>query len=68
MGTKICYKCNVEKSITEYHKNLDRKDGLNNWCKKCKLLSVKIYYKNNIEKRKKYVFVNTQRIKKHKKE
>lgn len=32
---KICEKCKIEKSLTEFPKNKTRKDGLSNWCKNC---------------------------------
>jgi hypothetical protein len=33
---KICTKCQVSKSLTEFHKNRTRKDGLNEQCKSCR--------------------------------
>lgn len=35
METKICSYCKIEKSIEEFHKNKNGKDGLNYYCKKC---------------------------------
>lgn len=34
--TKVCTKCGVEKPLTEFGKNKNSKDGMQNWCKKCK--------------------------------
>ena len=35
MESKVCTRCKVDKSFTEYHKHPDRKDGLQSWCKNC---------------------------------
>ena len=35
MKFKTCTKCHNVKSISEFHKNKSKKEGLNNWCKKC---------------------------------
>jgi hypothetical protein len=32
---KICSKCKIEKSIEEFYKNNQNKDGLKSWCKDC---------------------------------
>jgi hypothetical protein len=34
--TKVCSKCHIEKPLTEFGKNKNNKDGMQNWCKKCK--------------------------------
>jgi DNA-directed RNA polymerase specialized sigma24 family protein len=34
-STKVCTKCNKEKSISEFGKNSRQKDGLHYWCKDC---------------------------------
>ena len=52
---KKCYKCQIEKSITEFHKNKARKDGIEPKCKICVLEYSKNHYKNNMEHRKKLV-------------
>ena len=65
MKTKICYKCKKRKSISEFTKNKNSKDGLSWWCKKCnkeyrienkkKLLEYqKEYYQKNRKQRLKY--------------
>ena len=57
METKICNICKIEKSISEYHKNKNRKDGLSSNCKICAINRSNAYYKNNkniiLEKNKK---------------
>lgn len=40
---KICSKCNLEKEISEFHKDKGFKDGLYRWCKFCKKNYDKIY-------------------------
>ena len=52
---KKCYKCKIEKSITEFHKNKAKKGGINSKCKICVLEYSKKYYKNNTEKKKQLV-------------
>ena len=34
-ATKFCSKCQETKPITEYHKNITNKDGLQCWCRTC---------------------------------
>lgn len=36
MQTKICTKCNVEKALTEFHKDKKGKYGVRSHCKECK--------------------------------
>ena len=50
METKICSKCKVEKDICEYHKDKNKKDGLNTYCKLCAINHSKEYYEKNKEK------------------
>lgn len=47
---KICTKCDLEKAITEFHRDKSRKDGLANRCKPCVIAHVKQYYTNNRSK------------------
>jgi len=58
---KTCNKCCVEKDLSEFHKNKDKKDGLQSECKDCmrnrlevyrnqNKVKVKEYYQNNLEK------------------
>ena len=39
---KICTKCKIDKSLSEYNNNRRYKDGFESWCKKCKSLYYKI--------------------------
>jgi hypothetical protein len=50
MNTKICSKCLVEKSYSEYYKNKSNNLGIESFCKDCS----KIYRINNIDKRRSY--------------
>ncbi len=36
MKLKRCTKCKKEKRVSSFHKDRNRKDGLNPWCKECK--------------------------------
>jgi len=36
METKFCNKCWKTHPITEFHKDKNKSDGLNSWCKNCK--------------------------------
>lgn len=47
--TKICNKCNIKKSISEFGKRASTKDGLYSNCKKCKSATDKNYRKENKE-------------------
>ena len=41
--TKYCSKCKKIKLISEFYKNLSRKDNLSNWCKSCNLANDRKY-------------------------
>jgi len=56
--TKICSKCKIEKDISEFSKNKNKKDGVNSWCKYC----CKQYRKDNVEKILKYKKDNAEKI------
>ena len=45
--SKICYKCKQIKSIMEFYKNKDHKDGLQNICKECDKAESKKYREAN---------------------
>jgi len=45
MKTKICTKCRKEKSIDNFYKRSDVKDGLRSWCKNCQSKEGTIYIK-----------------------
>ena len=44
---KKCPKCGIVKSLDEFHKSKDKKDGLKSHCKKCVAVHSKIYAENN---------------------
>lgn len=50
METKTCSKCGIEKPLSEFYKNNQKKDGLHPSCKFCVNNSVKIYKEKNPEK------------------
>lgn len=54
MKTKTCKKCNIEKSIDEFHLNKLGKDGYHCQCKECKNNYKKEYKKNNKTKIEEY--------------
>ncbi len=62
---KICASCLEIKPITEFYKDLSRKDGLRPTCKKCHSKAVKKWQTNNPEKFKE---INKQWKNSHKKE
>jgi hypothetical protein len=47
MDTKKCYKCQVEKSVSEFAKNKSRRDGLQAACKACRKIYIKQHYQDN---------------------
>lgn len=49
---KVCSICQVEKSLTEFHKNKSRKDGIQSHCKPCAIAARVDYYRRNGEKEK----------------
>lgn len=55
MSTKICFKCNTEKDLSDYYKHKGMLDGHLNKCKKCtkidtaKTLSIKISTPEGLE-------------------
>jgi len=51
MSTKHCHKCNTTLSISCFHKNKSRKDGLATACKKCRNIQNKEYRHRYPEKR-----------------
>lgn len=48
--SKICTKCNEEKSISEFYTRNKSKDGFHNQCKECNSNVKKSWYLNNIER------------------
>ena len=56
MKAKICTKCNKRYSSTAefFRRNRTKKDGLDNWCKKCHNQYQIVYRQENKEKRRQY--------------
>src|SRR5688572_25994814 len=52
-GTKVCIKCNMEKSLTEFHKNNTKKSGHQSSCNICTNIRAKEY-------RRKYASLKTR--------
>ena len=50
MITKLCSKCNIEKTIDQYYKNKKHKDGLSGYCKVCHNHQSYAYRKSNPDK------------------
>ncbi len=63
---KQCPKCRGNKEFSEFGKNITNYDGLQDYCRKCKSLQDKNYYKNNKEvhklRIKKYINQNRLRL------
>lgn len=55
---KNCYKCGINKNISEFSINKNKADKLNSECKECQKKYFKEYYKNNKEKHIKAVTEN----------
>jgi hypothetical protein len=49
---KVCYTCHKEKEISQFNKNIKRKDGLQSICKECSKERSKKFYADNKEKHK----------------
>ena len=48
---KICTKCKIEKELTSFSKNKNRKGGIKSWCKKCHNVLTKKEYQENPQKK-----------------
>lgn len=48
---KVCSRCNIEKSIKDFHKSISSKDGYNISCAECTNVVAKNYYYENQEER-----------------
>ena len=51
MNTKICKRCNLEKSLNCFHKNKCRKSQTQTYCKDCRKEYDKVYFQKNKSKR-----------------
>lgn len=47
METKICNSCHIEKELTEFGRDKNKKDGLKNTCKDCRKIESKNRYLKN---------------------
>lgn len=52
---KLCFKCNKEKSLSEFGKDKYKKDGISSWCKEC-----------CNERNKKWKAANSEKVNKYK--
>lgn len=50
VDTKVCTKCKIEKTLTEFPKKKSTKDGLYQYCKSCKSMDDKLYREGNRDK------------------
>lgn len=48
--TKVCSKCGDEKSVDDFHKSSNYRDGYTGQCKKCRNAKIMEYHRNNPEK------------------
>lgn len=48
-GTKICSRCRKELLISCFYKNKNKSDGLSSYCKECKRIANKQWYRKDIE-------------------
>ena len=51
---KVCNKCQIGKTLDNFHKDKSKKDGHRNQCKECELAKKKVYYQENKDKRHEY--------------
>ena len=54
MEKKICSKCQEEKEVCEFGKNILNKDRLQSTCKECRKIDAKIYREKNPNKMKEW--------------
>lgn len=62
MTVKVCNKCGKEKELNLFSKGKRYKDGRRNICKQCHTEYMINYYKNNPEKNKNKIRMNTKHI------
>lgn len=67
MEVKLCTKCGIEKSISEFGKHKCEKDGLCGHCKECTRNNRRAYYKKNrelfLKQQQRYKLKNPQKLK-----
>ena len=66
--TKICTKCGRELPLSEFHKNKNKKDSLDAWCKECKKQCYAEHRAERIEKMKQWRTDNAEHIKEYDKQ
>jgi hypothetical protein len=47
-STKLCFCCKTEKESNDFYINAGKKDGLDSWCKICRIQKEKTYRLNNL--------------------
>lgn len=62
MDAKICYKCRVDKPLSDYNKNKCRKDGCQSWCKECNQKRSRQYYADNQDQHKLYIRTRSKKL------
>lgn len=66
-GEKECTQCKETKSFSDFYAMVDKGDGLDVWCKKCKIEANKKYHKAHAEERSRYYqewkILNKERLK-----
>lgn len=58
--TKICCRCGIEKLKEEFNKSSSHRDGLASDCKGCNRIKMRLWNKNNVERRKE-IYNNSRR-------
>lgn len=53
---KICGKCKIEKEVSEFTKNSERKDGLHGCCRSCKKEEQRAWYESHKQEQLKRVY------------
>ena len=50
MKSKDCFKCGKEKLVSDFYKDITKKDGLSSYCAECSRKAKKVYYEQNKER------------------